>query len=110
MRINWSRLYLGQELGQGRSSNALPPISLVEPVADVRLSPRLPVEDVANYGVVRKDGVYDSGLLPHDFGPVRHKGAAVTAGERRHPRRVGIQLMLKKNRQIFLGNFAECNS
>jgi hypothetical protein len=41
---------------------------------------------------------------------VRHKGVAVTAGERRHTRRLGIQLMLKKNRQIFLGHFAERNS
>jgi hypothetical protein len=41
---------------------------------------------------------------------VRHKGVAVAAGERRHMRRLGIQLMLKKNRQIFLRNFAECNS
>src|SRR5436309_9546017 len=50
------------------------------------------------------------GLLTHDSGPVRHKGVAVAAGERRHTRRLGIQLMLKKNRQIFLRNFAECNS
>ena len=41
---------------------------------------------------------------------MRHKGVAVAAGERRHPRSFGIQLVLKKNRQIFLGHFAERNS
>src|SRR5207253_7796639 len=41
---------------------------------------------------------------------MRHKSVAVAAGECRHTRRLGIQLMFKKNRQIFLGHFAECNS
>src|SRR6266478_8706592 len=113
MRVNWSRLYLGQELGQGRTSNPLPPMCLAEPVGDVRLPRRFPIDDVASHGVVREDGVEDSGLvglLTHDSGPVRHKGVAVAAGERRHARRLSIQLMFKKNRKIFLGHFAECNS
>src|SRR5207244_8529282 len=110
MRVNWSRLYLGQELGHGRTSNPLPPMCLAEPVADVWLPCRFPIDDVASHGVVREDGVEDSGLVTHDSGPVRHKGVVVAAGERRHTRRLGIQLMLKKNRQIFLGHFAECNS
>src|SRR5438309_4007119 len=110
MRVNWSRLYLGQELGQGRTSNPLPPMCLAEPVADVRLPRRFPTDDVASHGVVREDGVQDSGLVTHDSGPVRHKGVAVAAGEPRHTRRLGIQLMLKKNRQILLRNLAECNS
>src|SRR6266550_4918115 len=110
MRVNWPRLYLGQELGQGRTSNPLPPMCLAEPVADVRLPRRFPIDDVASHGVVREDGVLDSGLVTHDSGPVRHKGVAVAAGERRHTRRLSIQLMLKKNRQIFLGHLAECNS
>src|SRR6476646_10240006 len=113
MRVNWPRLYLGQELGQGRTSNPLPPMCLAEPVGDVRLPHRFPIDDVASHGAVRENGVQDSGLvglLTHDSGPVRHKGVAVAAGERRHTCRLGIQLMLKKNRQIFLRNFAECNS
>src|ERR1700730_7857921 len=110
MRVNWPRLYLGQELGQGRTSNPLPPMCLAEPVADVRLPRRFPIDDVASHGVVREDGVEDSGLVSHDSGPVRHKGVAVAAGECRHTRRLSIQLMLKKHRQIFLGHFTECNS
>src|SRR5436190_23682630 len=113
MRKNWSRLYLGQELGQGRGSNSLSPMCLAEPVGDVRLPRRFPIDDVASHGAVLEDGVEDSGLvglLTHDSGPVRHKGVAVAAGERRHPCRLGIQLMLKENRPIFLRNFAECNS
>src|SRR5437764_5992660 len=50
------------------------------------------------------------GLLTHDSGPVRHKGVAVAAGERRHTRRLSIQLMFKENRKIFLSHLAECNS
>src|SRR2546423_6089353 len=113
MRKNWSRLYLGQELGQGRGSNSLPPMCLAEPVGDVRLPRRFPIDDVTSHGLVRQDGVQDSGLvglLTHDCGPVRHKGVAVAAGKRRHTRCLGIQLMLKKSRKIFLGHFAECNS
>src|SRR5436305_12393738 len=113
MRVNWSPLYLGQELGQGRTANPLSPLCLAEPVGDVRLPRRFPIHDVASHGAVREDGVYDSGLvglLTHDSGPVRHKGVAVAAGERRHTRRLGIQLMFKKNRKIFLRHFAECNS
>src|SRR5882724_7083508 len=110
MRVNWPRLYLGHELGHGRTSNPFPPMCLAEPVADVRLSRRFPIDDVASHGVVREDGVQDSGLVTHDSGPVRHKGVAVAAGERRHTRRLSIQLMFKKNRKIFLGHFAECNS
>src|SRR6266480_4659843 len=113
MRVNWSRLYLGQELGQARTGNPLSPMCLAEPIADVRLPRRFPIDDVASHGAVREDGVSDSGLvglLTHDSGPVRHKGVAVAAGERRHTCRLGIQLMLKKNRKIFLGHFAECNS
>ena len=49
-------------------------------------------------------------LFIHDSGPVRHKGFVVAAGERRHLRRLSIQLMFKKDRKIFLGHFAECNS
>src|SRR5256885_7512083 len=48
MRVNWPRLYLGQELGQGRTSNSLPPMCLAEPVADVRLPRRFPIDDVAD--------------------------------------------------------------
>src|SRR5438270_5189811 len=110
MRVNWPRLYLGQELGQGRTSNPLPPMCLSEPEADVQLPRRFPIDDVASHGVVREDGVSDSSLVVHDSGPVRHKGVAVAAGERRHTRRLSIQLMFKKKRKIFLGHFAECNS
>src|ERR1700693_1318187 len=113
MALTWSRLYLGQELGHGRTSNPLSPMCLAEPVSDVRLPRRFPIDDVAGHGVVREDGVEDSGLvglLTHDSGPVRHKGVTVAARERRHTRRLSIQLMLKKNRQIFLGHFAKCNS
>src|SRR5436190_8706489 len=113
MRVYGSRLYLGQELGQGRTSNPLSPMCLAEPVSDVRLSRRFPIDDVTSHGVVREDGVEDSGLvgfLTHDSGPVRHKGVAVAAGERRHTCRLSIQLMFKENRKIFLGHFAECNS
>src|SRR5436190_23742334 len=59
MRVNWSRLYLGQELGQGRTSNPLPPMCLAEPVGDVRLSRRFPIDDVASHGAVREDGVWN---------------------------------------------------
>src|SRR5258708_2281908 len=113
MRVNWPRLYLGQELVQGRTSNPLSPMCLPEPVGDVRLSRRFPIDNDTSHSVVRDDGVSDSalvGLYTHDAGPVRYIGGALAAGERRHPRRLGIQLMLKKNRQIFLRNLAECNS
>src|SRR5205814_756652 len=114
MRVNWSRLYLGQELGHGRTSNPPPPMCPAEPVGDVRLPRRFPIDDVASHGAVRdEDGVQDSGfvgLLTHDSGPVRHKGVAVAAGEGRHTRRLDIHLMLKENRKIFLGHFAERNS
>src|ERR1700745_1970987 len=100
MRVNWSRLYLGQELGQGRTSNPLPPMCLAEPVGDVRLPRRFPIDDVASHGAVREDGVWDSAFvvpLTNIFAQVRNKALGVAVGNRRHTRRLGIQLMLKKN-------------
>src|SRR5205809_686661 len=54
MRVNWPRLYLGQELGQGRTSNPLSPMCLAEPVGDVRLPRRFPIDDVASHGAGRE--------------------------------------------------------
>src|SRR4051794_9440800 len=113
MRVNWPRLNLPQNWATPPSGNPLPQMTFPQPVADVRLPRRFPVDHVPSHGVVREDGVKDSGLvrlLTHDFGPVRHKGVAVAAGEARHPDRLGIPLMLKENRQIFLHYFAERNN
>ena len=63
MCVNWPRLDLGQELGYGRTGDSLPPMGLTEPVADVRLARRFPIDNVARHGFVRQDGVEDSGLV-----------------------------------------------
>ena len=101
-----ARAVLLQERSQCLCRDTLAPPFAADPVGDETLPGPREAAHIAHHVAVRSDRPDHDGVVPADACPMRRERLALPDGERCHPARFGIALVLEEEREVVVDDLA----